>query len=75
MSRIAALALMLAVAADASSAEPPKEFTNSIGMKFKLIPAGDLMMGSPESDRSAIRDHEMPQHKVEEPAERSAPGA
>ena len=63
MSRIAALALMLAVAADASSAEPPKEFTNSIGMKFKLIPAGEFMMGSPESDSSAYR-HRKPQHKV-----------
>ena len=63
MSRIAALALMLAVAADASSAEPPKEFTNSIGMKFKLIPAGEFLMGSPESD-SGAKDSEKPQHKV-----------
>ena len=30
-------------------AEPPKDFTNSIGMKFKLIPAGEFMMGSRES--------------------------
>ncbi len=33
----------------ALSVEPPKEFTNNIGMKFKLIPAGEFMMGSSES--------------------------
>ena len=25
----------------------PTEFTNSLGMKFRLIPAGSFMMGSP----------------------------
>ena len=28
------------------------EFTNSIGMKFALIPAGEFMMGSPEDEHS-----------------------
>ena len=28
----------------------PVEFTNSIGIKFRLIPAGEFMMGSPEGD-------------------------
>lgn len=41
----------------------PVEHTNSIGMKLKLIPAGEFMMGSPESDDEA-RDSEKPQHKV-----------
>ena len=41
-----------------SSADPPKDFTNSIGMKFKLIPAGEFMMGGTESPE------QRPQHKV-----------
>jgi formylglycine-generating enzyme required for sulfatase activity len=35
----------------------PVEITNSIGMKLRLIPAGDFMMGSPN-------DGMAPQHKV-----------
>ncbi len=31
----------------------PVEVTNSIGMKLRLIPAGEFMMGSPESDDEA----------------------
>ena len=42
---------------------PPKLITNSIGMTLKLIPAGDFMMGSPETTRMPLRD-EKPQHKV-----------
>jgi formylglycine-generating enzyme required for sulfatase activity len=49
MRRIPALALMFTIASHAVSAEPPSEFTNSIGMKFRLIPAGEFMMGSSES--------------------------
>lgn len=41
----------------------PKAFTNSIGMKLVLIPAGEFLMGSPESDRNAD-DDEKPQHRV-----------
>ena len=33
-------------------AEPPREFTNSIGMKFVRIPAGKFLMGSPEGEGS-----------------------
>src|ERR1022692_1302160 len=40
--------------------EPPKNFTNSIGMKFVWIPHGNFMMGSPKELR---RDNET-QHKV-----------
>jgi formylglycine-generating enzyme required for sulfatase activity len=38
--------------------EPKKTFTNSIGMKFVLIPAGEFMMGSNEYDS------EKPVHNV-----------
>jgi formylglycine-generating enzyme required for sulfatase activity len=58
---------MLAIASHALSAEPPKEYTNSIGMKFKLIPAGEFLMGSPESEsaaESAADRDGKPQHKV-----------
>lgn len=37
--------------------------TNSIGMKFKLIPAGSFLMGSPKSEKNRAND-ESPQHKV-----------
>jgi formylglycine-generating enzyme len=37
--------------------------TNRIGMQLVLIPAGDFMMGSPDSDIDAV-DHEKPQHLV-----------
>ena len=57
------------------SGEQPIEFTNSMGMKFRLIPAGEFMMGSSElfgkmkEEYGAhfagvfhVREH--PQHKV-----------
>ncbi len=37
--------------------------TNSIGMKFKLIPAGSFLMGSPDSEKDR-GSYEGPQHKV-----------
>ncbi len=43
--------------------EPPKEIVNSIGMKLKLIPAGEFLMGSPDSDPQA-ETNEKPQHRV-----------
>jgi formylglycine-generating enzyme required for sulfatase activity len=45
------------------SSQPMSEWTNSIGMKLKLIPAGEFLMGSPESDPQASND-EKPQHRV-----------
>jgi len=42
--------------------ELPKELANSIGMKLKLIPAGEFMMGSPESEEE--RDNDETQHRV-----------
>jgi formylglycine-generating enzyme required for sulfatase activity len=41
----------------------PTKLVNSIGMKLKLIPAGEFLMGSPESDPDA-KDNEKPQHRV-----------
>jgi formylglycine-generating enzyme required for sulfatase activity len=43
-------------------AQPPKELTNSIGMKLVLIPKGTFMMGSPESEEGR-RENES-QHEV-----------
>jgi formylglycine-generating enzyme required for sulfatase activity len=40
----------------------PVEVTNSIGMKLVLIPPGEFMMGSPESEPS--RDDDETQHRV-----------
>ncbi len=37
--------------------------TNTLGMKLKLIPKGEFLMGSPDSDEDAD-DHEHPQHRV-----------
>ena len=44
----------------------PENYTNAIGMQFKLIPAGEFMMGSPEDDPDMNRDNrdETPQHHV-----------
>lgn len=42
---------------------PPKEFTNSVGMKFRLIPAGKFMMGSP-NDEPKRQAHEGPRREV-----------
>ncbi|HBJ36770.1 MAG TPA: hypothetical protein DDZ51_18850 [Planctomycetaceae bacterium] len=49
-------------AAWAAYLDQPVEFTNSIGMKLKLIPAGTFMMGSPESEEER-RDNET-RHRV-----------
>jgi formylglycine-generating enzyme required for sulfatase activity len=45
-------------------AKPTKEFANTIGMKLVLIPAGEFMMGSPETEKDREAD-EGPQHKVQ----------
>jgi formylglycine-generating enzyme required for sulfatase activity len=47
----------------ASSSDPPGTVTNSIGMKLVPIPAGEFLMGSPDSDLDADED-EKPQHRV-----------
>ncbi len=59
------------VAAPSSSAVSPgsepnvpggMEVTNSIGMKLRLIPAGEFMMGSPETE--SVRENDETQHGV-----------
>jgi formylglycine-generating enzyme required for sulfatase activity len=40
----------------------PSEFTNSLGMKFKLIPAGKFLMGSPTHEKG--RNNDELQHAV-----------
>ena len=40
------------------------QITNSIGMKLRLIPAGEFMMGSPASEEGRS-DDEGPQHRVQ----------
>ena len=47
----------------ALASKPPQEFVNSIGIKFKLIPAGEFEMGSPDNETSAFPD-EKPRHQV-----------
>ena len=42
--------------------EPPKHFTNSIGMKFVWIPPGSFVMGSPKEEKQ--RNDSETQHKV-----------
>ena len=46
----------------AEPAAPPKEITNSIGMKLVLIPAGKFLMGSPKDEKERDTDEE--QHEV-----------
>ncbi len=42
----------------------PVEYTNSIGMKFGLIPPGEYQMGSNPDSQTGIPDDEGPQHFV-----------
>jgi eukaryotic-like serine/threonine-protein kinase len=43
--------------------KPAERITNSIGMDLVLIPAGEFLMGSPNSN-SDVSNDEKPQHKV-----------
>jgi len=51
-----------ATAAEAAGQKPPRELTNSIGMKLVLIPPGEFMMGSPADEKR--RGVDEPQHRV-----------
>ena len=51
MQRFFCLALFVAFAAAAVAQDPPAPYTNSIKMKFTLLPPGSFMMGSPNSER------------------------
>lgn len=41
---------VVALTLTVSACAPQADFTNTIGMSFKLIPSGDFMMGSPETE-------------------------
>src|SRR5476649_1828240 len=67
MTRLFCLALVVALASSVpitaqEKKDPPKEFTNSLGMKFVWIKPGSFMMGSPKEEEER-RDNEI-QHKV-----------
>jgi formylglycine-generating enzyme required for sulfatase activity len=53
--------------ADGKTKNPPKALAVDLGKGFKLelvlIPAGEFLMGSPDSDKDAVAD-EKPQHRV-----------
>ena len=49
-------------ASSAQAAE--KTYTNSIGMEFVLIPAGEFLMGSDKGKDPNARNDETPQHRV-----------
>ncbi|WP_035237436.1 formylglycine-generating enzyme family protein [Desulfobacter vibrioformis] len=56
------LGLSLTLGVLCSYAFAQAAFTNKIGMKFVLIPAGSFIMGSPESEKGRQKDEK--QHKV-----------
>src|ERR1700690_1857813 len=66
MKRLFSIALVVAFATlvgVAVHAQPtPKNFTNTIGMKFVWIPPGNFMMGSPKEEKH--RNGNESQHKV-----------
>jgi len=51
------------VLAQGSDPETPQTITNSIGIRLRLIPAGEFLMGSPDSDPDALWS-ETPAHRV-----------
>jgi formylglycine-generating enzyme required for sulfatase activity len=57
-----ALSVLIGGGANLCEAQPPKELTNSIGMKLVLIPKGIFMMGSPETEKG--RQENETQHEV-----------
>ena len=67
MTRLVCLSLVVALASNVpikaqEKKDPPKDFTNSIGMKFVWIPPGNFMMGSPKEEKE--RGDNETQHKV-----------
>jgi formylglycine-generating enzyme required for sulfatase activity len=67
MTRLFCLSLVVALTSSVPSQaqdkkDPPKNFTNNIGMKFVWIRPGNFMMGSPKEEKG--RGTEETQHKV-----------
>ena len=44
------IALSTGIALDAQPKDPPKHFTNGIGIKFVWVPASTFLMGSPDEE-------------------------
>lgn len=63
--RVGGFALLYGLASCAAAADVPRiaETTNSLGMRFVAVPAGEFLMGSPANDADA-GDDERPQHRV-----------
>ena len=60
---VASLVVLAAdLALQAQQKKPPKEFTNTIGMKFVWIPPGSFLMGSPKDEDGNRKDET--QHQV-----------
>lgn len=57
------LFFLLVVTSDRMFADDGKTFTNSIGMEFVLIPAGDFLMGCSPGDNNCNKE-EKPAHNV-----------
>src|SRR5262249_44286565 len=66
MTRLYCLAVIAVIGSEptiqAQQKEPPKNVTNSIGMKFVWIRPGNFIMGSPEEEKN--RNDNESQHKV-----------
>jgi formylglycine-generating enzyme required for sulfatase activity len=45
----------------------PVEYENEIGMKFRLIPAGEFLMGSPEDEEGRLNDESLHQVQITKP--------
>jgi formylglycine-generating enzyme len=65
MTRLFCISLVIALASSVHAQQKkdqPKDFTNSIGMKFVWIKPGSFMMGSPKEEKKRIGNEN--QHKV-----------
>jgi formylglycine-generating enzyme len=62
MPRFLSLLLLAGAACPLALARDVQYLTNSIGMKFAIIPAGRFTMGSPETEKG--RNDDEPQHEV-----------
>ncbi|MBI4626642.1 MAG: formylglycine-generating enzyme family protein [Verrucomicrobia bacterium] len=63
LKNLTSLIVVVSTLAEVSVGAESHVFVNSLGMKLKLIPAGEFLMGSPTSDSEAHHD-ELPQHRV-----------
>lgn len=64
---ICAFVLVILVTSVFAAAQQPKQVTNSLGMKFKLIPEGVFIMGSPASEDGSEDDERQYEATITEP--------